>query len=179
MTKAASVYGEALYALAREESLGESLMQQLSVLEESFAQEPTFLRLLAAPNITKQERCGILDSSLGDKVHPYVLNFLKILTERGYIRQFSQCCEAYREQYYADSGIVPVTAVTAVPLDENQTEKLKKKLSALLDKRVELTNRVQPGVLGGIRLDYSGKQLDGTVQNRLAAMRKQLKNTVL
>ena len=34
-------------------------------------------------------------------------------------------------------------------------------------------------MLGGLRLSYDGKQVDGTVKNRLDAIGKLLKNTVL
>ena len=179
MTGAGSVYGEALYDLAKAENLTGELLQQLSVLDGSFRQEPDFLRLLSSPNLSKQERCAVLEESFRGKVHDYVLNFLKILTEKGYIRHFSACCSAYREHYNLDNGILPVTAVTAVALSPAQTEKLTGKLEKLTGKTIELTNRVDPGVLGGIRLDYSGKRLDDTVEHRLASIRDMLENTIL
>ena len=179
MTGAGSVYGEALYDLAKAENLSKDILGQLSVLSQSVAAEPEFLKLLASPNLTKQERCAVLDDSFHSRVHPYVLNFLKILTEKGYIRQFPDCVKAYREHYNADNGILPVTAVTAAALTQEQTDKLTEKLSALTGKTVELTNRIDSAVLGGIRLDYSGKRLDDTVQHRLESIRQTLKNTVL
>ena len=179
MTGAGSVYGEALYDLAKAEGLSADILQQLNTLAQSFGDAPEFLSLLSAPGVSKQERCAILDESLGGRVHAYVLNFLKILTEKGYAKQFPECVKAYREHYNADNGILPVTAVTAVALSQTQSEKLTEKLSQLTGKTVELTNRIDPSVLGGIRLDYSGKQLDDTVQHRLAAIRDTLKNTVL
>ena len=179
MTEVGNAYGEALYDLAKAEELSTQIMDQLSALDESFRQEPDFLRLLSSPNLTKQERCDVLEESFRGKVHDYVLNFLKILTEKGYIRQFSACCAAYGEHYDQDNGILPVTAVTAVPLSAQQAEKLTGKLSQLTGKTVRLANRVEPGVLGGIRLDYSGNRLDDTVEHRLAAVREMLSNTVL
>ncbi len=179
MTQVGNVYGQALYDLAKSEALSEQILQELIVLDASFSQEPDFLRLLAAPNLSKAERCGILDQTLGGKVHPYVLNFLKILTEKGYPRHFGDCCKAYRALYNEDNGILPVTAVTALPLNGAQSEKLTAKLSALTGKTVELYNRVEPDVLGGVRLDYDGKRVDDTVSHRLDAVRGLLKNTVL
>ncbi len=179
MTGVAAVYGQALYDLAKSEDLDRALLQELTVLQESFTQEPGFLGLLAAPNLSKQERCGILDEALGGRVHPYLLNFLKILTEKGYPRHFGDCCRAYRGLYNRDNGILPVQAVTAVPLSDAQAERLTAKLSAITGKTVELTNRVDPEVLGGVRLDYDGKRVDDTVAHRLDAVRSLLKNTVL
>ena len=74
---------------------------------------------------------------------------------------------------------LPVTAVTAVALSEEQAARLKEKLEKLTEKTVELTNRMDPDVLGGVRLDYDGKRLDDTVAHRLDTVRGLLKNTVL
>ena len=179
MTQIGTVYGQALYDLAKAEGLSNEILQQLEVLWESFDREPDFLRLLAAPNLSKNERCGILDDSFQGRVHPYVLNFLKILTEKGYSRQFPHCAEAYREHYNLDHGILPVKAVTAIPLTPEQSRKLSEKLSTITGKTVVLQNRVDPGILGGIRLDYDGKQLDDTVAHRLDTIRGMLSSTVL
>lgn len=179
MTQAANTYAQALYALAKDESLDEQILQELDVLKQAFDREPEFVRLLSAPNLPKAERCGILDESFRGKVHIYVLNFLKILTEKGYMRQFSDCCKAYQEQYNADNGILTVQAVTAVALTEDQSARLTERLAKLTGKTVELVNRIDPSVLGGVRLDYDGKRVDGTVKNRLDAIGNMLKNTVL
>ena len=99
MTEVGSVYGQALYDLAREEKLDKQILGEITALNESFQQEPDFLRLLASPNLPKQERCALADSTLRGSVQPYVLNFIKILTERGYAKQFSNCVQAYRDHY--------------------------------------------------------------------------------
>ena len=179
MSQAGSVYGQALYGLAMDENLSDEVLQELTVLEQSFQAEPQFLRLLGAPNVPVEERCKILDDCFRGKVHQYVLNFLKILTEKGTVRAFSDCVRAYREQYNLDHHILPVTAVTAVPLSEEQVRRLAEKLSAITGKNAQIINRVDPDCLGGVRLDYDGKRVDGSVANRLESVRKMLKNTVL
>ena len=179
MTQIGSVYGEALYGLAREEGLDKTIMDQLSVLNQSFRQEADFVRLLSTPNLSKQDRCRVVDDCFRGKVQPYVLNFLKILTERGYVHHFSDCCKAYRALYNRDHGILPVTAVTAVALSDDQSRRLTEKLGNLTGKTIELTNRVDPACMGGVRLNYDGKQLDDTVAHRLDAIRGLLRSTVL
>lgn len=179
MTEVGSVYGQALYDLAKEAALTHVILQQLSALNESFSQEPAFLRLLAAPSLTKEERCRILDDSFRGKIEPYLLNFLKLLTEKGYARHFSHCFSAYEEQYNQDNGILPVTAVTAVALSEAQAKRLSDKLAGITGKTITLRNHVDPQCLGGIRLDYNGTRLDDTVAHRLESIRNMLKSTVL
>ena len=179
MTEVGSVYGESLYELAKDEGLTKLIGEQLAVLQTSFRQEPDFIRLLSSPNLTKAERCQILDDSFRGSVHPYLLNFLKILTEKGYMRHFSDCCDAYTEHYDQDNGILRVTAVTAVALSPEQTDRLTKKLTRTTGKKIALRNRIDPRVLGGVRLDYDGQRLDDTVSHRMDAIRDLLNNTVL
>ena len=179
MTQVGTVYGEALYDLASTEALDQEILRQLKVLDEAFRAEPDFLRLLSSPNLSKPERCGVLDSSFREKLHPYVLNFLKILTEKGYIKHFHDCVDAYRARYNDTHGILPVTAVTAVALTDAQAQKLTEKLAGTTGKAIDLQCRIDTDVIGGIRLDYSGKRLDDTVSHRLDALRNLLKNTVL
>ncbi len=179
MTQIGNVYGESLYELAKDENLAAEIGGQLKVLKDCFNQEPSFVTLLSTPSLTKAERCQILDNSFRGTVHPYVLNFLKILTEEGYMRYFSDCCDSFAALYNQDNGILPVTAVTAVALSKAQAEKLTKKLADITGKHVELINRIDPSCLGGVRLDYDGQRLDDTVSHRMATIRDLLKNTVL
>lgn len=179
MTEVGTNYGGALYELAAAEELSKEILEQLQALSKSFAEEPAFVKLLCAHSLSKTERCRILDDSFVGKVHPYVLNFLKILTEKGYMRQFPDCCKAYLVRYHKDNNILPVTAVTAVALSPEQAARLKEKLEKLTEKTVELTNRMDPNVLGGVRLDFDGKSIDDTLAHRLESVRNLLNNTIL
>ena len=179
MTGVANNYGGALYELARDEGLSQQLLEEISALYDSFRDEPGFIQLLSAPSIPKEERCQIIDNCFREKLHPYVLNFLKILTERGYVRDFAECCQVFRKRYNDDNGILPVTAVTAIPLDEALQRKLTAKLSEVTGKTIDLSCRVDPQTLGGVRLDFDGKQVDGTVRRRLDDIRGILAGTVL
>lgn len=179
MTQIGSVYGEALYELALSEKLTDEIKKQMEVLNTSFSAEPDFQRLLCSPNLSKQERCKILDDSFRGKIHIYLLNFLKILTEKGYIKQFSDCCEMFTQLYNRDHNIISVTAVTAIALSKAQSDAITQKLSRITGKTILLRNQVNPACLGGVRLDYDGQRLDGTVKNRLDNIRDLLNNTVL
>ena len=179
MTEMAAGYARALFDLAQEEALGSEILEQLQVLQAAFSAEPDFLRLLANPGISKAERCQLLDESFRDKIHLYVLNFLKLLTENGDILSFSGCVRQFREYYNEANGILCVLAVSAVAMSEQQQEKLRLKLEAVTGKRVQLETRTDPSCLGGVRLDYDGKRVDGTVKNRLDAMALQLNRATL
>ena len=58
-------------------------------------------------------------------------------------------------------------------------EKLERKLAEKTGKKIRLTVRVDPSVLGGVRLEYAGKRLDGTVRRRLEEISSRLRETTL
>ncbi len=66
------------------------------------------------------------------------------------------------------------TAITAVAMSPDQKEALQKKLAALTNQTVFLTNVVDPRVLGGVTLRFAEVQLDGSLQARLEDLRQSL-----
>ena len=179
MTETAKMYGGSLYDLAAEEGLETRILGELDEVVKIFKANPDYLRLLSTPSIPKKERCGLLDEALRDQVHLYVLNFLKILCEKGTLRELPGCARAYRVRYNEAHGILEATATSAIALTPAQEQSLHEKLEKLTGKTIDLKTKVDPKVLGGIRLDIEGTELDGTVQNRIASLRKSIASVTL
>ena len=158
MTETAKMYGGSLYDLAAEEGLETRILGELDEVQQLLKQNPDYLRLLSTPSIPKKERCGLLDEALRGQVHLYVLNFLKILCEKGTLRELSGCARAYRIRYNQAHGILEATAISAVPLTEQQLSALHTKLESLTGKTIDLKTKVDAKVLGGIRLDIEGTE---------------------
>ena len=72
-----------------------------------------------------------------------------------------------------------VTAVSAVALDESARSRLQEKLQRVTGKTITLTEKVDPSVLGGLRLDLGGTRLDGTVQGRLERLRNEISGVAI
>ena len=179
MTETAKMYGGSLYDLAAEEGLETRILGELDEVQQLLRQNPDYLRLLSTPSIPKKERCGLLDEALRGQVHLYVLNFLKILCEKGTLRELSGCARAYRIRYNQAHGILEATATTAVAMTEQQAKSLHEKLEKITGKTIDLKSKIDPAVLGGNRLDIEGTELDGTVQNRLASLRRNIASVTL
>ena len=174
MTETARMYGGSLYDLAAEEGLDERILGELEGVTALLNGDAEYLHLLSIPSIPKKERCALLDEAFRGQVHLYVLNFLKILCEKGTLRELSGCARAYRVRYNQAHGILEATATTAVAMTEQQAKSLHEKLEKLTGKTIDLKTKVDPAVLGGIRLDIEGTELDGTVRNRLAGLRSSI-----
>ena len=174
MTAAEKEYGGALFSLASDEGLLDEVFEGLETVKKAFEQNPGYLRLVENPAVKKDERLRLLDEALRGGVHPYVLNFVKILCERRLLTSLNGCCEEYRNSLYEARGILPVTAWSAAPLSAAQQKALTDKLAKTTGKTSLLTCRVDAALLGGVRLTYAGRELDGTVQGRLAKLREAL-----
>ena len=174
MTELAKEYGAGLYELATEENLREELCEQLDALAECFRKDHDFLRLLNTHGIPLQERFSVLDEVLLGKVHPYILNFMKILCERGAVSAFAECAQYYRCRFNEDFGIGEALVSTAAPLSRDQAEALRRKLESISGKRIRMRESVDPKLLGGVRVELDGRRLDNTIQSRLEQLRRSL-----
>ena len=179
MTRTAKTYGGALYDLAQEEHLEDAIAHDLTLVCAVVDQNPDYLRLLCTPSVSKAERRGLLDEAWREHVHPYTLNFMKLLCDNGTLRELTGCAREYRSRYNEAHGIVEVRAVTAVALSPELQEKLRAKLEKLTGKKIELSSRVDEGVIGGVRLELPERQLDGTVAHHLEEIQRILRNTVI
>lgn len=174
MTELSREYGEGLYLLCVEEGLAERALEELTALKTLFRENPDFCRLVSNHSLSKQERVGILDKALRDQVHLYVLNFLKILCERGAVSEFDGCVEAFRTFYNRDNRVVEAVATTSVALSEEQRTQLLEKLRGMTGKKIQLTEKVDPAVMGGVLLEMEGKRYDNTLRHRIDTMRQVL-----
>lgn len=106
MTRTAKTYGGALYDLAQEEHLEDAILADLAGVRAVLDENPDYLRLLCTPSVPKEERRGLLDEAWRGNVHPYVLNFMKLLCDNGTLRELSGCAQEYRRRYNAAHDIL-------------------------------------------------------------------------
>lgn len=172
MTELAREYGEGLYDLAVDEHLTDELLDQAGVLLTAFREQPDFLRLLSNRALGVHERLGILDETFRNRVHPYLLNFLKLLCQRDALHEYAGCVEAYTAHYDADHDNALATVTTAVPLKEDQRTALLERLKQMTGRHVRLTEKLDPTVVGGVLLEMDGKRWDNTLRKRLEDMRQ-------
>ena len=173
------IYGRSLYDLALAEGLEERILTECEALQAIFTENPDYITLLSEPSIPKRERLALIDEALGDSVHSYVTSFIKILTERGLMREYAACVRRYRASYNEAHGIAEAIVTSAVALSREELDRLRIRLESMSGKKVNIKARTDASVLGGLRVELSGRSLDGTVQGRLEELRKKVEDTIL
>ncbi len=179
MSKAGDLYGQSLYDLAAEENLTDDILGEMEAVRGIFLENPDYVALLSEPSVPRNERLQLVDEALGSSLTPYHLNFIKILIEKGLVREYSACYKRFRKSYNESHGIAEALVTTAVALDGAQLDALKEKLEKISGKKILLQQKTDPDVLGGVRVDLEGQLFDGTVKGRLSELRRKVDETVI
>lgn len=171
-------YAKALFLVTEEAGKTDSVLADLELAVAAFAENPEYKTLLDTPALSREERLGLIDSAFSE-IDESLKNLIKILCERHSVYQLERVSREFLAIYDESRGIERVEAVSAVPLTDEQIEKMKAKLEALTGKTVYIKNEIDREILGGIKLRYSGIQLDGSIKTRLLSFEKQLKGAVI
>ena len=175
---AASEYGKALFLLAREDGKYAEYITDLSIMISAFKENGKYVNLLDTPALSKKEKLSLIDEAFSS-LNENIVNLLKILCERQSVHLIFEVEKSFMSLYNEEMGIEEVTAVTAVAMTEIQTSRLKEKLEKITGKSIIIKNVVDSSILGGVKLRYSGKQIDGSIKSRLDEFERKIKSTVI
>ena len=179
MTQTSRLYGGSLYDLAAEEQLTDVILTQMLQVRELFQENPDYMYLLKEPSIPLEERKGLIETAFGSQAERYLVSFLKMLCERSLLGDYAGCCDEFTRRYNVDNGIAEAVVTSAVALSDEQLEALKEKLEKVSGKRISLIQKVDASVLAGLRVELEGRQLDGTVNGRLAGISRKLNEVIV
>ena len=163
----------------QEEQLTDTVLEQMQTIRQLFRENPDYVKLLSEPSIPKEERTKLLDTAFGTEAERYLVNFLKLLCERGILGEYSGCCEEFTRRYNVDHNIATAVVTSAVALTDEQMAALKDKLEKISGKTVTLTQKTDPTVLAGLKVELEGRQLDGTVKSRLDDLSRKLNELIV
>ncbi len=171
-------YATALFMLAEEMGKSEKILSELETISAVLAENPSYADLLDTPAVSKAEKLSLIDEAFSS-LDEVVLNFFKILCERRIVRALDGIKREFSSLYDDARGILRVMAVSAVPLTAEQLSAIAEKLSKKTGKRAIVENSISPEILGGVKLRYSGIQLDSSLRTRLDKLEEKLRDAVI
>ena len=175
MTDLSREYAEALFALAAEHDQTKEYLEALDTAANLLADNSEYVELLACPAISKDERDGLLEQTFGQILPEQVLAFIQLLCAHGRIRSLNDCIAEYRLLYQTAVAMSTAEVVSAVPLTEDEKERLAAALSTRMGRTVTLQCTVDESLLGGLSVTIDGKVLDGSLRSRLHAVKEVMK----
>lgn len=179
MTEYARVYGGSLYDLAAEEQLTDVIKDQMQEIKVLLRENPDYIKLLSEPSIKKEERTDLIEKAFGGQAERYLINFLKILCEKGILNEYEGCTEEFTQRYNADHNIAEAVVTSAVALSEAQEKALAAKLEKVSGKKVYIIKKINPSLVAGVKVELEGVELDGTIRGRLNDMSRKLSEIIV
>lgn len=164
----AEPYAQALMAVAQSNQVTEQIGGDTRSLLELAAQSEDLRLLIDSPLITADKKKSILRQMLSEQVHPYMLNFLMLLADRGRIFLLPQVCEQFQALLRQMNQTVLAEVTAAVELNDEQKESIRQKVMATTQSRqVELNIRVDPELLGGVVIKVGSQVFDASLKGQL------------
>lgn len=163
----ANVYATSLLDLAFEKGVHAEVLSELRGFDQVLEREPTFVTFLNTPKIRRDVKKDVITRVFGPKVSDFTLNFLKVVIDKRRQGALRAMISAFIDGYHQRMGELVVKVQSAVPLGDDQRERLSRALKRKFEKEVVLEERVSPRILGGLVLQVGDTRIDGSLRSRL------------
>ncbi len=169
-----SRYAQALLSIALEDNKVEYYKKEIKMLKELFNDNPDILHLLSSYFIDEKDKEDIIDKFYPNNQN--IANFIKIVVKNKRIRLIDKIFEQFIEDSNVILHIKEGIVYSVNPLSQEQIKGLEKALSSKLDYIIELENKIDTRLIGGIKIVIEDKVYDGSVRSKLNQMKESLIN---
>lgn len=160
-------YATAIFELAQERGAVEEVGQGLSSIFEAVGADDNVQRFFYAPVIDRKEKSKVIADAFERAVHEVALHAVLLLIRKRRERYLREVIRQYRALEVAAGGREPLEIVSARELSREETNSLIERLSKLYNKRFVVSQRVDPELVGGVRITMNDRRIDGTIAGRL------------
>lgn len=165
-------FSSALFMIALEENTVDLFEKQLNLIKTVFSENPDYKLLLSSPNITKSEKEGLLKDAFGDAVCEHLLSFLSLLSHQDKIGILEDCIEDFFSLVLHHRKATTAQITSAVELSDKQKSRLLNKLEAISGKKVSMSFKIEPQLIGGIVVKIDGKIIDGSLLGQMRSIKE-------
>ena len=157
-TDVGSRYALALFGLAKDEGRIPAVESDLKSLKAMIADSSDLRTLLGSP-----------------KFNATTVKFLGLLAANGRANALASVITSFETLAAAHRGAVSAQVTTAVPLSAAQTKGVASALRTALGKDPEIETRVDPAILGGIKVKVGSRLYDASLKSKLDQLKFALK----
>ena len=168
-------YAQAAYSLAGESKNQEAFFDQIRELDKIFTQDKDIIAFLKTPMIKAEQRVAALSAALKNaNIAPELNNFVMVLAKKGRLSLFSEIVQAFEQQIDSANGVARGTVRSATVLGPNERQQIETIVEKQLKKKVIMTYKVDPGVIGGLIADVGSFTFDDSLASHLRRMNEEL-----
>jgi F-type H+-transporting ATPase subunit delta len=173
---AAQGYARAIVEAARAEGVLDRVEEELFRFARAVEDNPELRDRLLDGRIDLGTRLEIVQELL-QRAHPATVAAVGFVVQAGRVRQLAEIADGVVAMAAAARSEVVAEVRSAVPLSDEQRERLVAALEKSTRRQVTLKVVVDPDLVGGLSVTMGDTVIDGSVASRLAAVRSSLIST--
>jgi F-type H+-transporting ATPase subunit delta len=173
MQEIAEVYSRALFDVAKENDVLDDVHDQLGQFADELDKNQDMQVFFFSPYFSSQEKKDGIGKMIEGADDNFV-RFLELLAERHRMPAVFRIRRAFDRLYAEERKLLPVTVTSAVELDEDTVKEIGRKIEEQTGRKVELSAKVDPDVLGGLVMRVGNLVMDASIRARLEKLRKQV-----
>ena len=173
MQEIADVYSRALFDAALENDVLDRVHDEVGEFADALSENRDMQVFFFSPYFSSEEKkdgIGKIVSGADERL----VNFLELLAERHRLPALFRIRRQFDNLWAEENKLLPVSVTAAVELDKKLVKEIGERIERQTGRKVELSSKVDPDVLGGIVLRVGNMVLDASIRNRLERLRKQV-----
>jgi F-type H+-transporting ATPase subunit delta len=169
-------YAQALFELAKGQGDARVVEADLKSLKAMRAESADLRTLISSPAFDAEEKGkGLAAIAEAAGFAPTTKKFLGLVAANRRASALPGMITAFEKLAAEDRGAVSAEVVTAMPLTEAQLKALAAALRTALGKDPEIAARVDPAILGGLKVRVGSRLYDASLKSRLDSLKFALK----
>jgi len=172
--KLARRYATAIFQLATEAGAVEQVGKELRVLSDAIEDNASALNFFLSPVVDRKEKERTLVAAFDGKAHPVALHTMLLLVRKRREGLLREIVAEYAALELASRGEDALTITSAKRLDAGELRNIVSQLEKIYGKKFDVTQIVQPGLIGGLRILMGDRRVDGSVEGRFQELARTL-----
>jgi F-type H+-transporting ATPase subunit delta len=169
-------YATALFELALEEKALETVEQDLNRFAQALDAVEDLRRLVRSPVFTAEEQERAIAAVLENmEIEGLTANFLKLIARNRRLFAAPDMIKAFRSLLARHRGQASAEVTSALSLTEGQLRALQTALKAALHKDVQLDQKVDATLLGGLVVKVGSRMVDSSLRTKLNSLKQTMK----
>ena len=176
LSNVGSRYAQALFDLASEQNEVAAVEADLKSLKAALADSRDLRTLVGSPAFSGEDKArGLAAIAERARFNPTTRKFLGLLAANGRTNVLASVITGYEALSAKARGAVSAQVTTAIALSPAQSKGVAAALRQALGKDPEIETRVDPAILGGIKVQVGSRLFDASLKSRLDSLKFALK----
>jgi F-type H+-transporting ATPase subunit delta len=163
-----------LFEVARAEGTLDEVEDELFRFARTYESSDTLRDALTDEMVPAAKRQAVVEDLLGGKATPTTVQLISMVVGSGRGRELPAIIDKLVQRASNSKNLEVAEVRSAVPLTDDQQDRLKAALTNATGKQVTLKVIVDPSVLGGIVATVGDTVIDGSVRTRVDQLKSRL-----